>query len=247
MGIQKIYHAIVVLFISFIAFAPTASAQEVGETQKGLASWYGAKYHGRKTSSGEVYNRHKLTAAHNGLPLGTIVKVTNLSNGESVVVKINDRGPFKGRRIIDLSEAAAKQIKYRNAGLAEVSVEVVELPQSYLAKRSAPAAAPATEVKQVSAETVLTANTVSSFVIQAGAFGSLANAQAQLEKLKRIYQQLPVSLMEETVNGKTVHRIVAGKFQDKATAEQARQDLVKKGFQGLVKEMKEPAQVVSAI
>jgi rare lipoprotein A len=246
MGIQKIYHAIVVLFISIITFAPTASAQEVGETQKGLASWYGAKYHGRKTSSGEVYNRHKLTAAHNGLPLGTVVKVTNLSNGESVTVKINDRGPFKGRRIIDLSEAAAKKINYRNAGLTEVSVEVVELPQSYMAKRSKPVPAPI-ETKEVVAETVLAANTVSSYVIQAGAFGSLANAQAQLDKLKKIYQQMPVSLMEETVNGKKVHRIVAGKFQDKTTAEQARQDLVKKGFSGLVKEMKEPAQVVSAI
>ncbi|GAA4310735.1 septal ring lytic transglycosylase RlpA family protein [Nibribacter koreensis] len=243
MGIQKIYHAIVVLFISIITFAPTASAQEVGETQKGLASWYGAKYHGRKTSSGEVYNRHKLTAAHNGLPLGTVVKVTNLSNGESVTVKINDRGPFKGRRIIDLSEAAAKKIHYRNAGLTEVSVEVVELPQSYMAKRSTPITAP----KEVTEETALAANTVSSYVIQAGAFGNIANAQAQLEKLKKIYQQLPVSLMEETVNGKKVHRIVAGKFQDKTTAEQARQDLVKKGFPGLVKEMKEPALVVSSI
>jgi rare lipoprotein A len=231
MGIQKIYHAIVVLFISIITFAPTASAQQIGETQKGLASWYGAKYHGRKTSSGEVYNRHKLTAAHNGLPLGTVVKVTNLSNGESVTVKINDRGPFRGRRIIDLSEAAAKKIQYRNAGLTEVSVEVVELPQSYMAKRSAPAAAPKDPQEVVVEETVLAASTVSSYVIQAGAFGSLANAQAQLDKLKKIYQQMPVSLMEETVNGKKVHRIVAGKFQDKTTAEQARQDLVKKASQ----------------
>ncbi|MBA9076171.1 MULTISPECIES: septal ring lytic transglycosylase RlpA family protein [Rufibacter] len=256
MGKLKIYYAIAVLFILFFGIAPLASAQEVGETQSGTASWYGSKYHGRRTSSGEVYNRHKLTAAHNGLPLGTKVKVTNLTNGESVVVKINDRGPFRGRRIIDLSEAAAKRIHYRSSGLTEVKVEVLELPEAFLAARAKKAEAENPDLtataEPVTAETtplVVAAAPVQQqlFVVQAGAFGNQANAEAQAEKLRKIYQKLPISLVEETVNGKKVHRIIAGRFNSRLTAEQARKDFAQKGVQGLVKVMAEPAPIASTL
>jgi rare lipoprotein A (peptidoglycan hydrolase) len=93
--------------------------------ETGVASWYGNPYHGRATSSGEIYDMHALTAAHNRLPLGTVVKVTNLENKKSVVVKINDRGPFKRRRIIDLSYAAAQAISMIGPGSVKVRVEVV--------------------------------------------------------------------------------------------------------------------------
>jgi rare lipoprotein A len=91
----------------------------------GPASWYGGKFHGRTTANGERYDMHKLTAAHKTLPFGTKVKITNERNGESVVVRINDRGPFAGRRIIDLSRAAADKIGMLRSGVAPVTVEVI--------------------------------------------------------------------------------------------------------------------------
>jgi rare lipoprotein A len=93
-------------------------------TESGQASFYGAGdgFNGKKTANGETFNKNKLTAAHKTLPFGTIVKVTNLSNGQSVKVRINDRGPFVKGRIIDLSEKAAKKIDMRTKGVAEVKL-----------------------------------------------------------------------------------------------------------------------------
>jgi rare lipoprotein A len=92
---------------------------------EGLASWYGGKFHGRLTSSGEVFDTNTLTAAHKSLPFGTLVKVTNLDNSLSTLVKINDRGPFVEGRIIDLSRAAADEIGMLGQGVARVSLEIV--------------------------------------------------------------------------------------------------------------------------
>ena len=94
--------------------------------QIGIASWYGSDFHGRKTSSGEIYNMYALTAAHKTLPFGTYVRVTNLNNKRSVKVKINDRGPFIKGRIIDLSYTAAKKIDMVESGTAKVKVEIVK-------------------------------------------------------------------------------------------------------------------------
>ena len=94
--------------------------------ETGMASWYGNPYHGRATASGEIYDMNALTAAHQRLPLGTVVKVTNLENKKSVVVTINDRGPFKRNRILDLSYAAAQAIGLVGPGSAKVRIEVVE-------------------------------------------------------------------------------------------------------------------------
>jgi len=90
---------------------------------QGMASYYGPKYHGRKTSSGEVFDMYQLTAAHREFAFGTKLRVTNLENGKSVVVRVNDRGPFVGDRIIDLSYAAAKQIEMLSTGVVEVKLE----------------------------------------------------------------------------------------------------------------------------
>ena len=95
--------------------------------QEGVASYYADEYNGRPTSNGEIYDMNALTAAHNSLPFNTRVRVTNLANQKSVVVRINDRGPFKDNRIIDLSLAAAKQIAMIGPGTATVRLEVVEL------------------------------------------------------------------------------------------------------------------------
>jgi rare lipoprotein A len=93
---------------------------------QGIASWYGGKFHGRLTSSGEVFDTNEMTAAHRTLPFGTIVKVTNQDNGRSAVVKINDRGPFVEGRIIDLSRAAAEELDMVGQGVAHVSLDIVD-------------------------------------------------------------------------------------------------------------------------
>lgn len=100
-----------------------------GWTQVGEASWYGGKFHGRQTASGERYDREAMTAAHRSLPFGTLVKVTMLETGSSVRVRINDRGPFAKDRIIDLSRRAARELGMLQHGTAEVRLEVEEAPE----------------------------------------------------------------------------------------------------------------------
>ena len=93
--------------------------------QRGMASWYGKQFHGQKTSSGELYDMYKMTAAHPTLPIPSYVRVTRVSNGKSVIVRVNDRGPFHANRIIDLSYVAAYKLGYIQAGSAEVTLEAV--------------------------------------------------------------------------------------------------------------------------
>lgn len=99
-----------------------------GDTQEGDAVWYGKEQHGGPTASGERFNMHELTAAHRTLKLGTLVQVTNLRSGLSVVVRINDRGPYTRGRIIDLSYAAAKKLDMVQAGVAPVLLRVLRVP-----------------------------------------------------------------------------------------------------------------------
>jgi rare lipoprotein A len=103
------------------AAAPPAPVFE----QTGKASWYGPWHHGRKTASGEKFDMNDLTAAHRTLPLGTEAKVTNLENGKSVTVTVNDRGPYKNGRIIDLSKRAAEELGIKDQGLAQVKIQVM--------------------------------------------------------------------------------------------------------------------------
>ncbi|HEX9769158.1 MAG TPA: septal ring lytic transglycosylase RlpA family protein [Kiloniellales bacterium] len=116
------------LLLSACARAPDRPADGVtnGAYQAvGVASWYGDGFHGRTTASGEPFDMNALTAAHPSLPFGTMVRVTNLANGRWIVVRINDRGPFKKRRIIDVSRHAAEHLGFLRAGLAKVRVEVI--------------------------------------------------------------------------------------------------------------------------
>jgi len=111
----------------YVVFGQTYEvwASAKGYKKTGTASWYGTKFHGRPTSSGETFDMYKATAAHRNLPLPTYAEVTNLENGRKVVVKINDRGPFKGNRIIDLSYGAAVKLGMINSGTARVKVETI--------------------------------------------------------------------------------------------------------------------------
>ena len=122
--VEKVFLLLVVASV-FIAGC-SSNLVKAGATQEGLASFYAKEFHGRKTSSGEQFDMNALTAAHRTYPFGTIVKITNLKNGQEVEVKINDRGPVKPERIIDLSFAAAKVIGLDRMGLARVRLEVLE-------------------------------------------------------------------------------------------------------------------------
>jgi rare lipoprotein A len=108
--------------------AAANSAKKVSNVQVGSASWYGKAFQGKPTASGESYDMWQYTAAHRSLPLGTWLRVTNLKNGKSLIVRVNDRGPFvdTGKRIVDLSYAAARQLAFSGEGLTRVKLEVVE-------------------------------------------------------------------------------------------------------------------------
>jgi rare lipoprotein A len=113
---------------SYVVFGKTYFPQETSRehSERGVASWYGTQFHGKKTSSGEWYDMHQMTAAHKTLPLPSYVLVTNLENGRNLIVKVNDRGPFIGERIIDLSYAAAKALGMDKQGLAQVLVTSID-------------------------------------------------------------------------------------------------------------------------
>lgn len=152
------------------------STSSAGYREKGVASWYGTKFHGRLTSSGEPYDMYALTAAHKTLPLPTRVRVTNLRNGRSVVVMVNDRGPFVSNRLIDMSYAAARELDMINDGTAWVTVEA--LP--YDGGSSMPPAEPSPQLIAASTESAATPD-MPLMYLQVGAFGEPANA----EQLKR--------------------------------------------------------------
>jgi rare lipoprotein A len=132
-----------------------------GYSERGIASWYGTKFHGRRTSSGERYDMYAMTAAHRELPLPTYVRVTNLRNGRSAVVRVNDRGPFLGNRIIDLSYAAATKLGIlgKGTGLVEVTALNPNRPAS-----------PPRRVRTIT-------NRAPNLFIQVGAFASKSNAE----------------------------------------------------------------------
>ena len=117
------------LAIFTLAWANASASVPTGEVLKGIASYYHDSLHGRKTASGVPYNKRALTAAHKTLPLGTKVKVTDAATGKSIVVKINDRGPFVKGRIIDLSRRAARELGMERKGLTKVRVEILATPK----------------------------------------------------------------------------------------------------------------------
>ena len=141
--------------------------------ETGQASWYGGKFQGRKTANGEIFDTNKLTAAHKTLPFGTVVNVTNLKNDLQVEVRINDRGPFVGGRVIDLSRAAADAIDMTLSGIGLVKVEIVSLPEG-VNKSSV----------RLSAD-VHPEGIPDSYKIQIASFSKANNAQLCLDKIKK--------------------------------------------------------------
>lgn len=154
-------HAGLTAIAAILAIAPGCARRstaklpapaKAGATETGIASWYGAPYHGRRAASGEIYDQEQFTAAHRTLPFGTWVEVTDLDNGKRVEVRINDRGPFARGRIIDLSFAAARRIEMVRAGTARVRLKIIEPPE------------------------------VERYAVQAGAFSSRERAEALAKK-----------------------------------------------------------------
>lgn len=196
-----------------------------GYIERGIASWYGEKFHGRRTSSGETYDMYGMTAAHKSLPLPSYVEVTNLQTGRKVVVKVNDRGPFHENRVIDLSWTAASKLGILGKGTGLVEVRAVgpgyKTAAPLVAEESTGPQAPVTEaVIQVSnpVSAPLTAS-INSFYIQVGAYSQLANAQRMYDKLGALGSE-KVLLNEATVNGRQIYRVRIGPLDDVTVADQ---------------------------
>lgn len=166
--------------VNGISYYPLPDSK--GFVQEGVASWYGREFHGRKTSSGEVYNMYDMTAAHKTLPFGTYVRVMNLENQREVVVRINDRGPFVKKRIIDLSREAGKRLGLIGPGTAPV--KVVALLKEVDRIRSDGS------VKPVVEETDFTKG---KFTVQVGAFENRANAKGLAKRLKVIFSHVTIT------------------------------------------------------
>ena len=201
--------------INGVWYYPLPSAD--GYVEDGVASWYGSDFHGKRTSCGEPYNMWSDTAAHKTLPLGTSVKVTNLENGRSTILKINDRGPFVGGRIIDLSAKGAQDLGCHAKGLAKVRVEAVQC------------ATP----QKVGDATYWKVDPVPSFrygrfTVQIGAFRDQANACRLKDRITRESREARVSDQPER-NG-LWYRVQVGSYQDLLVAKAEMERFRSNGF-----------------
>jgi rare lipoprotein A len=189
-----------------------------GFTERGIASWYGEKFHGRRTSSGETYDMYGMTAAHKSLPLPTYAEVTNLQTGKRIVVKVNDRGPFHDNRVIDLSYTAASKLGILGKGTGLVEVRAIDT--SYVASnapaRTMPAAPLEAPVEAVAIPVVRAGS--AGFYIQVGAFSQLANAQKMYDKLGALANTL-TNISEAQVNGSRIYRVRIGPIEDVTLAD----------------------------
>ncbi|MCX7184091.1 MAG: septal ring lytic transglycosylase RlpA family protein [Nitrosospira sp.] len=181
--------------------------------ERGIASWYGRRYHGQKTASGEIYDMYAMTAAHPILPLPSYVRVTNIKNGKSVVVRVNDRGPFHSDRLIDLSYTAAYKLGVLGGGSAQVEVESI-LP----GREPAPqlAAVPPAAVVNVPATV---ADNASGIYLQLGAFSVYDNADNFLTRMRAELSAVADTLGISAKDG--LFRVHVGPYADQTLAQQA--------------------------
>jgi rare lipoprotein A len=187
-------------------------------TQSGIASWYGKKFHGRKTANGEIYDMYAMTAAHKTLPLGTYVRVVNKDNNKEIVVRVNDRGPFVSGRIIDLSYTAAKKLGMDVSGTAKVRIIA-------LGSRSKPN-------KKIQTPGSFTPANYSkgNFTIQVGAFKDRKNAQNLLNKLAKKYKN---AHMATDLNDVGTYKVRVGKCSTLQEAAEYKEILLKDGMRNV--------------
>lgn len=186
---------------------PTPESRRPVYAQRGIASWYGEKFHGNPTASGEIYDMYELTAAHRTLPLGTSVMVTNLENYRSVGVRINDRGPFVKGRIIDLSYGAARAIGMVEKGTARVEVVAFDMTE-----------APRDEVPV--------------YTVQVGAFSNRENAERLLKQVQKVSGEAYMTILK--INGESYYRVRVGRFGTREMAYRTAENLVSFGYPVLI-------------
>ena len=195
--------------------------------ETGIASWYGRDFHGKLTANGETYDMHALSAAHKTLPLPTLVRVTNLANGRSVVVRVNDRGPFVKNRLIDLSYAAAKELGYLDRGTTRVRVQTLDLPAPNDRPQTAAQPQPYGAV-----EAPIQSNTPQSsrghIHVQIGAFGNPAYAKDMMQKLQPLFPSAHIVTARSAQ--RTLYKVRIGPFERVNRVEQAVQTLQQHGF-----------------
>lgn len=188
--------------------ATDAAGEQPGPSmylEEGNASWYGAQFHGRRASNGEIYDMNKMTAAHRTMAFGTIVKVTNLTNGKSAVVRITDRGPFVDNRIIDLSMAAAKAIESIGPGVVPVRLEVISGSDPF----------------------------GGFFTVQVGAFKERDNAERLRARLNELYP--PTMIQQVALDEGTFYRVRVGRISGEQAAQKFADELRgKEGFHSMV-------------
>jgi rare lipoprotein A len=180
-------------------------------SQTGIASWYGPGFHGKATASGDIYNQTDLTAAHQTLPLGTRVMVTNLENGNSTQVTINDRGPFAKGRIIDLSYAAAESINMVGPGTALVRVDVIESPTR-----------------------IQTIRPSLDYTLQVGSFSQFENAQQLRDRLAKSFTNVTIAPLQS--KDLTYYRVHLGIFSNRADAEEQARQVTQAGYSVIIME-----------
>lgn len=182
-----------------------------GVSQTGIASWYGPGFHGKATASGEIYNQNDFTAAHQTLPLGTRVMVTNLENGRSTEVLINDRGPFAKGRIIDLSRSAAQSIDMIGPGTALVRVDVLGSPTKIHAIRTA-----------------------LDYTLQLGSFTQLENARQLRNRVAKSFRDVMIAPLQSADT--TYYRVHLGTFPSRIDAEEQARQVTEAGYSVIIME-----------
>jgi len=198
----------------------------LGQNQTGKASFYADRFEGRLTANGEKYKHNKLTAAHKSLPFGTKVKVTNLTNSQTVEVVINDRGPYVEGRVIDLSKSAAEILGFVNQGLTEVQIDVIDAGEGKTSD-------PVRIITNISVDEnefydfQIERLTPNGYGVQIGTYQELVNLMRLSENLKSSYQK-KVTVQVKVVSGVKYYGIILGQFPTRIKAEGFREELRKK-------------------
>ncbi len=198
----------------------------MGQSQTGKASFYADKFEGHSTASGEKYKHNKLTAAHKTLPFGTVVRVTNLANGNSVDVVINDRGPYVEGRVIDLSKAAAEKLAFINLGVTDVKVEVIDAGDGK--SKSQPVTIDNVTVNENEYyDFEISSFKPKGFGVQIGTYQELVNLLRLTENLKGSYKK-KVTVQVKILNGVKFYSLIIGPFPNRSKAEHFHEDVKKK-------------------
>ena len=225
---NKPYQALGQQYIPMTSYAPYK--------KQGVASWYGKKYHGKKTSTGEIYDMYGMSGAHTVLPIPSYAKVTNPANGRSVIVRINDRGPFKRDRLIDLSYAAAYKLRLISQGSGLVEVETIDTNAEAmlkLPKQAVAAASTATQAVTVTPDPTLNSavaapvittpinnnanNTTIQYYVQAGAFKNVGNGELLMKKIQGL--QLAENVGVANVYNNALYRVRLGPYSSRSDAD----------------------------